>query len=109
MDEETRRNAINKLASMLTYIAYPDELFDDRKIDEYYNGLAINKDNLLQNICNILFYSRQRALGKLRAPIYKDDWTRYETATTVNAAYSKTENTISKLKSKIYIILLGRL
>lgn len=39
-DEETRRNAIEKVEAIKSIVAYPDELMDDEKIEEYYADLA---------------------------------------------------------------------
>lgn len=40
MDEKTRANAIDKAKSMSTHIAYPDELLDDKKLEEFYDGVS---------------------------------------------------------------------
>lgn len=40
MDEQTRQNALDKAQSMATHIAYPDELLDDRKLEEFYEGVS---------------------------------------------------------------------
>lgn len=39
MDDRTRANAIDKARSMSTHIAYPDELLDDRKLEEFYGDV----------------------------------------------------------------------
>lgn len=41
MDEETRNNALDKAKSMATHIAYPDELLDNRKLEEFYQWVKI--------------------------------------------------------------------
>lgn len=43
MDEKTRKNALEKADSMTTHIAYPDELLDDKKIEEFYKDVGIFK------------------------------------------------------------------
>lgn len=40
MDEKTRINALEKAKSMSTHIAYPDELLDNRKLEEFYDGVS---------------------------------------------------------------------
>lgn len=40
MDDHTRANALDKARSMSTHIAYPDELLDDRKLEEFYDGVS---------------------------------------------------------------------
>lgn len=39
MDEQTRRNALDKAKSMSSHIAYPDELMDNNKLQEFYSGV----------------------------------------------------------------------
>lgn len=36
MDDQTKKNALDKAKSMSTHIAYPDELLDNRKLEEFY-------------------------------------------------------------------------
>lgn len=40
MDDETKQNALDKAKSMATHIAYPDELLDDNKLEEFYDGVS---------------------------------------------------------------------
>lgn len=40
MDESTRKNALQKLAAMRKFIAYPDELYDDAKLNEFYKTVC---------------------------------------------------------------------
>lgn len=40
MDDETRKNALDKAKSMATHIAYPDELLDDTKLEEFYQNVS---------------------------------------------------------------------
>lgn len=35
-----RKNALDKARSMVNHIAYPDELLDDRKIEEFYSNVS---------------------------------------------------------------------
>lgn len=35
----SRKNAIDKAKSMTSHIAYPDELLDDKKLNEFYNNV----------------------------------------------------------------------
>lgn len=40
MDDTTRKNALDKAESMVSHIAYPVELLDDKKLDKYYEGVS---------------------------------------------------------------------
>lgn len=44
MDEVTRKNALDKAASMTSHIAYPDELLDDKKLEEFYSTVGLFSD-----------------------------------------------------------------
>lgn len=39
MDDTTRQSALEKVDAMTTHIAYPDELLDDRKLQEFYGNV----------------------------------------------------------------------
>lgn len=38
-----RKNAIDKAKSMTSHIAYPDELLDDAKLNEFYDEASVKK------------------------------------------------------------------
>lgn len=40
MDDETRKSALEKADAMVTHIAYPDELLDNAKLEEFYNNVS---------------------------------------------------------------------
>ena len=40
MDKETRENAVKKMQKMDQVVAYPDELLDQKIVDEYYKGYS---------------------------------------------------------------------
>lgn len=41
MDENTKRAAVDKLENMYPHIAYPDELLNDRLLDDFYADVSI--------------------------------------------------------------------
>lgn len=43
MDEKTRQNALDKARSMSTHIAYPDEMLNDAKLEEFYDGVSFSR------------------------------------------------------------------
>lgn len=40
MDEQTKISALEKADAMITHIAYPDELLDDKKLVEFYADVS---------------------------------------------------------------------
>lgn len=96
MDEGTRAAAIEKAQSMTSHIAYPDELTDNNKLEEYYDGLELAPNTLLKNVLRIRTFKDNLIIQKLRKPVNKTDWETHTMPTTVNAAYSPLENSIRK-------------
>ncbi|XP_053693923.1 neprilysin-2-like [Sabethes cyaneus] len=95
MDEITRQSALDKVASMVTHIGYPDELLDIAKITEYYQDLQFDSnDNYLQTILHLNKFHATKAFQKLRLPVNKTDWIRHSRPAIVNAFYSPVENSI---------------
>lgn len=96
MDNGTRNAAIEKAKSIISHIAYPDELTDNNKLEEYYNGLELQPNTLLQNVLRVRTFKDAHSIGKLRKPVNKTDWETHTMPATVNAAYSPLENSIRK-------------
>lgn len=94
MDDGTRDAAIEKAKSMTSHIAYPDELTDNNKLEEYYNGLELETNTLLENVLRVRIFKDSHLVQKLRRSVNKTDWETHTMPTTVNAAYSPLENSI---------------
>ena len=102
MDEQTRAAAVAKALAMHFHIAYADELIDDDKLQEHYDGLELQTDSLLHSIMAIRKFRNQHIVDQLRKPINKTDWETHSMITAVNAFYSHTENSIRKFRLKNY-------
>lgn len=94
MDEVTRLAAIEKAKSMTSHIAFPDELIDNNKLEEYYRDLELQPDSLLKNVLRVRTFNDKHAITRLRKPVNKTDWESHTMPATVNAAYSPLENSI---------------
>ncbi|XP_046397833.1 neprilysin-2-like isoform X2 [Ischnura elegans] len=94
MDSETRKSAMEKASTMTTHIAYPDELLDDTKVDEFYKKLEVNKDLYLESVLNMTLFGTDFSYRKLRKPVNKTDWVTHGRPAIVNAFYSSIENSI---------------
>lgn len=94
MDEETRKSALDKAASMTSHIAYPDELLDDKKLEQFYEKLELTDDNYLGGILNLTLFGVEYSFSKLRKPVNKSDWVTHGRPAIVNAFYSSIENSI---------------
>lgn len=71
MDENTRNEAIKKANALTAYIGYPNELTDDNKLEEYFEGLEFEADNMLVNRLRLNVFLTDLAFNKLREPINK--------------------------------------
>ncbi|XP_056631851.1 neprilysin-2 isoform X2 [Diorhabda sublineata] len=94
MDEETRTNALEKAKSMTTHIAYPDELLDDEKLKEFYDGLEIDSKHYFGSVLNLTLFGTRFSFKRLRQPVNKTDWITHGRPAVVNAFYSSIENSI---------------
>lgn len=114
-----RKNAIDKAKSMTTHIAYPDELLDDNKLNEFYDNvcdffiqrnrlilwrfilffvfifqLEVNDGDYYTSVLNLTKFGTDYSFSKLRQPVNKSDWIIHSRTAIVNAFYSAIENSI---------------
>ena len=85
MGEDTKKQAQYKLAKFRPKIGYPDKW-------ESYDGLSVDRDDLMRTIKSARIWTLKDELSKLGAPIDKDEWGM--TPQTVNAYYNSTLNEI---------------
>ncbi|XP_048488609.1 neprilysin-2 isoform X1 [Plutella xylostella] len=94
MDEQTRSAALHKADSMASHIAYPSEMLDDNKLTEFYSGLEMSSDKLMESVLNLTLFGTEYLFSKLREPVNKSDWVSHGRPAIVNAFYSSIENSI---------------
>ena len=85
MDDETRAEALDKLAKFTPKIAYPDQWPD-------YSSIEIRADDLFGNSERVAAWFRADSRARLHGPIR--DWEWGMSPQTVNAYYSSTANEI---------------
>ena len=85
MGEETKEQALEKLAKFNPKIGYPDEWKD-------YSSLTIDQDDLIGNVKRANEFQAKENLAKLGQPIDRNEW--FMTPQTVNAYYNPTLNEI---------------
>lgn len=97
MDDESKVAAINK-ANLLSFdIGYPDELVDDNNLVEYFKGLELQPDELLNNFMRINKFLSYRKKCRLHKLVIHTDWEQRATRVTkVDAFYAVSRNTIRK-------------
>jgi len=94
MDDKTRAKALEKADKMNSYVAYAEEILDDKLITEYYEGLELNSDSFLENVLTLSKHINLYYAKEFRKPIVKEDWRTHGGAAVVNAFYDSSENSI---------------
>lgn len=94
MDPETKLRAAEKVDAIITHIGYPDELYDDVKLDEYHHDIDVDETNYLKSVLSINKFYTNYQLNLLRKPANKTDWVSHSSPTFINAYYSFEENSI---------------
>ncbi|XP_045472072.1 neprilysin-2-like [Harmonia axyridis] len=94
MDQETKKAALEKLKNMDKYIAYPDELMDDSKLEEFYKNLQLTSDNYIEIVLNISKFQTEKEMMLLSEPVVRSDWRTRSAVAVVNAYYDTNANAI---------------
>lgn len=94
MDAKTKGAAINKAKALIAHIAYPKELTNKTKLEEYYKSLEMHEDEYLMNALRLNKFKTEYALRDLYKPVNKTDWLSHATPAMTNAFYSALENSI---------------
>ncbi|XP_055296410.1 neprilysin-2-like isoform X2 [Sitodiplosis mosellana] len=94
MDEKTKNAAIDKATKLTAHIAYPKELTNNTKLEEYYSSLEMKDDEYLMNALRLNKFKAEYALRELYDPVNKNDWLAHATPAMTNAFYSALENSI---------------
>ncbi len=86
MSEDTKKQALEKLALIRNKIGYPEHWRD-------YSTLEVKRDDLLGNMARATVFEDRRNLDKLGKPVDETEW--FMTPPTVNAYYSPPFNDIN--------------
>ncbi len=85
MGDETKKRALEKLATFNPKIGYPDKWRD-------YSALEVSSEDLWENVRRGNEFEFQRELRKIGSPLDRDEW--FMTPQTVNAYYNPGFNEI---------------
>jgi len=94
MDSKTKARAQKKADQITPHIAYAKEILDDNLMNEFYEGMDLQKDSYLKNILRLKKFIFAYYVKELRKPIDKKSWKTHGGAAIVNAFYSSEENSI---------------
>lgn len=96
MDEKTKKAARAKLNAIQQYVAYPDEFFDDEKLDKYFKSLKIDRNSFLKSNLQKNLFDLGHSIDGLEKAVDKNDWISHGISAVVNGYYDSAENSISK-------------
>ncbi|XP_074602163.1 neprilysin-2-like [Brevipalpus obovatus] len=94
MDEKTTQRAREKALAIVSYIGYPDELLEDKKVGDLYSNLSLTEGSYFTNVQSIRKWATDFSFNQLRKPNFKGDWKKHARAAVVNAYYNALENSI---------------
>ncbi|XP_031344642.1 neprilysin-2-like isoform X2 [Photinus pyralis] len=94
MDNDTKQHALDKVAAMSSFVAYPDEFLSDEIFKDIYEGLHVMSDNFLKIILSITLYDYQDAAKRLVLPVKQPDWFEFGNVVNVNGHYVRQSNII---------------
>lgn len=104
MDEKTKLAANNKVDAIVSHIGYPNEMYDNQKLDAYHKPLDMNPTSYLSSILNINKFYMFYEFNSLRKPVNKTDWISHSSPTFINAFYSFEENSIGEFFTNFIVI-----
>ncbi|KAG5681750.1 hypothetical protein PVAND_011159 [Polypedilum vanderplanki] len=94
MDKQTKAEALKKLNSLNSNIAYPSELLNDTIIENFYKDLTLNSPVFLESAIEIDLHSKKYLCSRFHEPVKRNDWVDHATSIYVNANYHGKSNSI---------------
>lgn len=101
MDTKTKLTALKKIDAIMAHIGYPDELYDNKKLEEFHKNIKVDRSNYLSSILNINQFVMKNNINSLRKPVNRTDWITHSAAADRTAYNSLVENVIGLLFSII--------
>ncbi|XP_061706650.1 neprilysin-4-like [Cydia pomonella] len=93
MDTTTRLKTLNKLSAIRNFVGFPAWLLTHEQLDKHYKHAEVVPDNLFETYLKLTKAAVKKSLESLRETPDRDRWV--ATATTVNAFYSATLNSVT--------------
>ncbi|XP_045472073.1 neprilysin-2-like [Harmonia axyridis] len=94
MEDESRRRALLKADSITSFIGYPDEILDDKKMIDYYAELGDPPENYLLLDLRMRNFTLKAHYRFLSETVDKKDWRKQHSPIDVNAFYEASSNSI---------------
>ncbi|GJQ67375.1 hypothetical protein Trydic_g5078 [Trypoxylus dichotomus] len=93
MDYVTREKTLTKLHAIRAFVGYPGWIMNATQLDKHYKNANVVNDNYFTSFLNLANSLVKKKLERLREKPNKNRWV--SAATTVNAFYSATLNSVT--------------
>ncbi|XP_041972841.1 neprilysin-4-like isoform X2 [Aricia agestis] len=93
MDGTTRQKTLTKLAAIRNFVGFPAWLLDTERLDKHYQHAEVVEGDLFATYLKLTWAAVKKSFNSLREKPDRDRWV--ATATTVNAFYSATLNSVT--------------
>ncbi|KAG7305209.1 hypothetical protein JYU34_009248 [Plutella xylostella] len=93
MDEGTRLKTLNKLKAIRNFVGFPSWLLTPEELDKHYKHADVIEGSLFDTYLKLSYAAVKKSLESLREKPDRNRWV--ATATTVNAFYSATLNSVT--------------
>ncbi|XP_050561526.1 neprilysin-4 [Spodoptera frugiperda] len=93
MDSTTRLKTLDKLKAIRNFVGFPAWLLTHEQLDKHYKHAEVVEGNLFETYLKLTFAAVKKSLESLREKPDRNRWV--ATATTVNAFYSATLNSVT--------------
>ncbi|CAB3241292.1 unnamed protein product [Arctia plantaginis] len=93
MDSSTRLKTLSKLKAIRNFVGFPSWLLTHEQLDKHYKHASVMEGNLFETYLILTSAAVKKSLESLREKPDRNRWV--ATATTVNAFYSATLNSVT--------------
>ncbi|XP_059061160.1 neprilysin-4-like [Achroia grisella] len=93
MDTSTRLKTLSKLKAIRNFVGFPAWLLTHQQLDKHYKHAEVVEGNLFETYLKLTWAAVKKSLESLREKPDRNRWV--ATATTVNAFYSATLNSVT--------------
>jgi len=92
MDDDSKKLVQEKINAMNEKIAFPDDIFNDTKLNEMYRDIIIEPRNFTETVSGVVHVTAKQSIDQLRQPIDRTSWVALPIL--VNAYYLSVRNEI---------------
>lgn len=106
MDSRTKLIALKKLDNLVARAAVPNEFYDDKKLNEYYQNFEVHSESYLRSHLSSVFFHQSYHLKLLSKPVNRTDWREHIHPLNAIAYYIPQKNIIGNRLTRLKIRLI---